>query len=554
MKRPASALLVLAALAVSQGPACVSPMDFLPKGSGGEGGMGGQGGGGVGGTGGAMVCMPGEAVECEYSGPTDTRGVGICQAAIKTCNADGTGFGGCEGEELPKPADDCATPEDDDCNGVAASCDGEVLWARRYGDDLSQFSLAVAVAPDGGPVIGGGFLGTLDFGTGALASDNNFFVDIFVAKLDADGKALWSRKFGDGSGEYARRMKVDAAGNVVILGDFDATLDFGVGTHTSAGASDVFVAKLGPDGAPLWSRSFGDQAVQLGTALAVDSAGSLFVGGRFNGSIDFGTGVLASSADADAYVAKIDAEGAPVWSKSFGGTLDQRVNSLDADPLGAVVAAGSFQGTIDLGDQVHTSAGDSDGFVVKLSPDGSTLWSRTFGDASGQWTSSVTVDPASNILLAGGFKGTVDFGDGPHMNLSGTDMFVAKLDANGSVLWSRTFGDTSNTKSASANAIACDPFGAVLVAGTFDGSVDFGDGTKTSGGASDIFLLKLDSAGSTLWSKRFGDEEPQFQAGVATAATGHVFLTGYLTGTMDFGSMTLTSAGVEDVFLARLTP
>ncbi len=121
----------------------------------------GSGTGGLGGTGGASFCTSGEKQEC-YTGPDGTKGQGICKAGEQTCNADGSAFGDCVGEQLPM-VEDCATAEDDDCDGNKQPCSGTVLWAKRFGDGNSQFARGVAVDPSANVLLTGSFLGSVDF-------------------------------------------------------------------------------------------------------------------------------------------------------------------------------------------------------------------------------------------------------------------------------------------------------------------------------------------------------------------------------------------------------
>ena len=118
------------------------------------------------------------------------------------------------------------------------------------------------------------------------------------------GKHLWSKCFGDGSDQYAIAVAVDASRNLIVAGYFEGTLDFGGGVLTSAGANDIFVAKFGSDGAHLWSKRFGDGSDQAASAVAVDASGNVIVTGVFRGTVDFGGGGLTSAGVEDIFVAK----------------------------------------------------------------------------------------------------------------------------------------------------------------------------------------------------------------------------------------------------------
>jgi outer membrane protein assembly factor BamB len=111
--------------------------------------------------------------------------------------------------------------------------------------------------------------------------------------------------------------------------------------------------------------------------------------------------------------------------------------------------------------------------------------------------------------------------------------FLAKLDASGSPLWSKSFGDMENQQGA---GMTVDSAGNVLIAGTFASTVNFGGSTLVaSGNDNDIFVAKLDANGEHLWSNRFGDSSDQFGASIAVDSAGNVLLTGSFTGSVSFG-------------------
>jgi hypothetical protein len=143
----------------------------------------------------------------------------------------------------------------------------------------------------------------MDFDGGALVSAGN--TDIFVAKFGPGGDYLWRARYGDAEYQSAEAVTVDALGNVIITGAMRGSADFGGGLLTSAGQEDLFVARMGSDGAPVWSRRFGDTAIQSGYGVAVDASENVCVTGLFLGSIDFGGVVLTSAGSLDACVVKL---------------------------------------------------------------------------------------------------------------------------------------------------------------------------------------------------------------------------------------------------------
>lgn len=177
---------------------------------------------------------------------------------------------------------------------------------------------------------------------------------------------------------------------------------------------------------------------------------------------------------------------------------------------------------------------------------GTHIWSKRFGDASAQSGDAVAIDAFGNIVVAGTLSGTVDFGGGPLTSTGSSDVFVAKLDATGNHAWSRRFGDPDLQL---LQAVAIDGSGNIIIAGGFNGTIDFGGVALVSAGERDIFVAKLDPSGNHIWSKRFGAVGHQQAHGVAVDDNANVVLSGVITGSVDFGGSALSSAGNSDVFI-----
>jgi hypothetical protein len=439
-------------------------------------------------------------------------------------------------------------------SGMGGSGGGGVVlgpWSKSFGNEYLDGAGDTAVDSAGNVVVTGNFGGTADFGGGPLNTANGSY-DTFVAKLDSSGNHVWSKRFGDKNPQYPVAVAIDGAGNVVVTGPFQGTVDFGGGPLTSAHSNDIFVAKLDSSGDHLWSKRFGGAGYQQGCAVAIDSAGNVVVAGEFESTVDFGGGPLTSAGSYDIYVAKLDANGDHVWSKRFGDAEGQNAISMAIDSAGNVAITGQMNGTVDFGDGPLAGAGGTSIYVAKLDPNGDHVWSKRFENANGQSALATAVDSAGNVAITGYMNGTVDFGGGPLTGAGGTDIFVAKLDPNGNHVWSKRFGDANDQE---ALSIAIDTAGNVVITGKFFSVVDFGGGPLTSAGDSDIFVAKLDPNGDHLWSTRFGDWK--FQAAYSTAidSAGNVVITGNFEGTVDFGNGPHVSAGeLYDVFLAKLMP
>jgi hypothetical protein len=418
-------------------------------------------------------------------------------------------------------------------------------WSSGYGDATPQEGWGVAVDTAGNVIITGNFDGITDFGGGPLASAGGG--DIFLAKFDASGAHLWSQHFGDSDFEFGSRLATDASGAIFVTGRFRDSLDFGAGPMVSAGSADIFLAKFDPGGARLWSQRFGGTGFDEPWGVDTDQAGNVVLVGDFQNTVDFGGGPLVSAGSADIYVAKFDAAGNHIWSKRFGDAAYQLAWSVAIDPWGNVVAAGTFSGTVDFGGGLLASAGGDDIFVAKFDAAGNHIWSNRFGEGDHQDCQWVEMDPSGNIIVTGYFEGTVDFGGGV-MSANDMDVFVAKFDPAGSHVWSHRFGLNGLQ---TGKGVATDGSGNVFVMGDiWDGGIDFGGGPITNVDGRDGFLAHFDSTGAHVWSFGFGEILDASPQGIAVNHESRVAITGFFRGNVYLGGMTLASAGQSDAFAA----
>ena len=155
------------------------------------------------------------------------------------------------------------------------------------------------------------------------------------------------------------------------------------------------------------------------------------------------------------------------WAKSYGGSGDDGITDVKVLPDGSIIAVGytySF------------SAGWYDALVMKLNPDGSVAWAKTYGGSEKDNAWSVAIAPNGDIIVAG-YTGS--FGAG------GWDFWVLRLDANGNVKWQKTYGGSSRDW---ADAVAIADNGDIIVAGHY--------GVDLLGSYSDFWVLRLDANGN----------------------------------------------------------
>ncbi|UCF04547.1 MAG: SBBP repeat-containing protein [bacterium] len=421
------------------------------------------------------------------------------------------------------------------------------IWSQRFGS--TDYDRGRSVCTDGSDNIltTGYFRGTVNFGGSPLTSAGDY--DIYLAKYDADGNHIWSKRFGDSYPDYAYCVNVDPSGNVLITGNFYGSIDFGGGTLT-ASYTDIFLAKFDANGNHLWSKKFGGTNIDKGWCVDTDGSGNVFITGIFRNTIDFGGGPLTSAGNYDIFLAKFASNGNHTWSKRFGASGYDLGKGVNTDGSGNVYITGGFYYTVNFGGGPLTSAGNDDIFLAKYDASGNHLWSKRFGDSDYEEGSSVGTDISGNVYFSGRFAGTVNFGGGTLISTGGYDLYLAKFSSGGSHLWSDRYGSIYDDNG--PNLCTSDD-GLVLITCAFFGTIDFGGGplTTASPGSTDVYLAKFDTDGDHIWSQRFGGSGDDYGYGVDLDGSGDVAITGIFTYTVDFGGGPLTSAGQTDIYLAK---
>jgi hypothetical protein len=218
------------------------------------------------------------------------------------------------------------------------------------------------------------------------------------------------------------------------------------------------------------------------------------------------------------------------------------------DASGNVVLAGYFNYTADFGGGNLTSAGSSDAFLAKYTPTGAHVWSQRLGANYADLALALAIDGAGNACLAGTFNGTANFGGDDLVSAGASDIFLASYDAGGSHRWSRRLGDRAGE---TPITMRLDAAGNMLLAGYFSGLTNLGGDTFLSAGDTDGFLAKYDASGEHVWSLRLGDYWRDRVYDVAADASLNVYATGFFYGTINLGGDDLVSPGGYDVFLVN---
>jgi len=292
-----------------------------------------------------------------------------------------------------------------------------------------------------------------------------------------------------------------------------------------------------------------------GMSIATDKSNNVYITGEYQDIITFGTFILTSSGNYSCYLAKYDSSGNVKWAVSAvssvtGGSVGYNVCT---DIYGNVYVIGYFLDTLSLGSYTLTSAGNVDIFLAKYDLSGNVLWAKSTGGINYDYGCGVSTDLSGNVYVTGYFNSpTITFGSYTLTNAGGNDIFIAKYDSSGNVKWAESVGNNGDDE---ALSIATDTLANVYITGGFSSPlVTFGSYTLNNTGSWDVFLTKYDSSGNVLWAKSVGGNNNSAGYYVATDPLDNAYLTGYYySSSITFGLYTLFNTGGYDAFLAKFS-
>lgn len=429
-------------------------------------------------------------------------------------------------------------------------------WEHHYGGDAFGYQAsAVAVDSAGNIYVTGVLISTVDLGGGPLTAAG--FADIVVVSYAPNGAHRWSKRFGAAGDDQGAGIAVDANKvyvTGVFSGTVDFG---GGGLTSAGSDDAFVLTLSSATGAYIAARAFGTPGIDAGLAVAVDATGNVTVGGYFGaGTLDFGGGTITGAAEFNAFVASASPTGAHRWSRRLSGTATttfSQCNGVTVDGSGNVTVAGSFQGSTDLGAGMVTSAGNDDVFVASYAATGAPRWSRVIGGLQDDSARAVASDTAGNIVLGGFFKDTVDFGKGAITGTGLFDGFVMMLDGtSGTTRFARKLGAAT---SGGVFGVKADPAGNAIATGRIEGAANLGTGSLAPLGMPDVFVAGFDkTTGAARFARRYGGSE--FDSGIALAVApgGAMVVAGGFVGTANFGLGPVVSGPRDSAFVALIAP
>lgn len=307
---------------------------------------------------------------------------------------------------------------------------------------------------------------------------------------------------GGAGADAARGVALDAAGNAYVVVESSGDVDYGGGNLPGEGESDIGVVSYAPDGGFRWAVRFGGTGSDGARGVAFDPTAGVLVAGEFRGTVDFGTGPLASAGERDIVLLALDpATGTTRWARRYGGPGDESVLRAAVSPTRVMYVTGFYSSEFDFAGNTLVTGGDVDAFLLSLDVTvaGATeRWSRTVAGTGRDIFESVTTDVSGNIVCAAGmFADTVVIGGGsPLTSMGGTDALVACFDATGGLRWREALGGAGEDQFGGV-AIGSD---FVTATGAYNGSVAVAGGTLTSAGGYDGVVATYELDGRVRWA------------------------------------------------------
>ncbi len=370
------------------------------------------------------------------------------------------------------------------CLSLPAFAQDTLLWTRTYGGSSYDEGYFVQQTTDGGYIVVGR---TYSFGAGGG--------DFYLIKTNSTGDTLWTRTYGGSNDEWGHSVQQTTDEGYIVAG---VTWSFG------AGGSDVYLIKTNSTGDTLWTRTYGGSSSDEGWVVQQTTDGGYIV----TGYTSFGTG------GGDVYLIKTDSTGDTLWTRTYGGSSGDWGISVQQTTDGGYIVTGATR---------SFGAGSRDFYLIKTDSTGDTLWTRTYGGSNYEhgWAVQQTTDGGYIVM-----GGTGSFGAG------GYDAYLIKTNSTGDTLWTRTYGGSNDDW---GNSVQLTTDGGYIVAGV---TWSFGAGQE------EVYLIKTDSLGDTLWSRTYGKSYDDGLTWVQQTTDGGYIV---LAWTRSFGA-----GGSEDVMLTKL--
>jgi len=301
-----------------------------------------------------------------------------------------------------------------------------------------------------------------------------------------------------------------------------------------------------------WMQKGGGASADEGYSISIDDSNNTYTTGYFTGTASFGSFNLTASGVSDIFVAKTNSSGVYKWAVKAGDGGSDRGLAIATDANGNSYVTGYYYGTATFGIHSITSAGLQDVFVAKYDRNGNVLWVVSGGGTESDIGNAIAVDNNGNVVITGQFTGTATFGTFTlNSTANNINVFTAKLNGStGTFMWAES-GVGKHTDR--GLGVACDPAGNIYITGQFTDTITFNT-PHYSPLFNAIFVVKYNTSGAEQWITTAGAGTYNIANAIAVDHSSNVYITGNFTGTLTFyaqTTFTLTETYANRIFLAK---
>ncbi len=351
----------------------------------------------------------------------------------------------------------------------------------------------------------------------------------------------WAQRFGGSGSISCDRLQVDE-NTVYLAGSFQDSVFFGTEQLQSEGARDIYLTALDRQGNVRWTNtgsSIDDDEVG---GLVVSPNGGVYLTGSYWGAGIFGDLSLSAQVGVRAiFLIKYAADGQIEWGKSISGTMAKQVNDMALDNDGNILLTGFFQDSLLLGGQALVSQGERDIFVAKYDPDGQFLWAQRAGAEGNSRGISVAADTENAVVVSGIFDRAIQFSDSLAFaaNTFDNDVFVAKYDVDGRLLWAKKAGGVFDDRT---SKLVTDTENNIYLTGNFAGRLTLDSTLEilSNGNNDNFYLLRYAPDGTPRWARSLGSMATE-QATTLALNGSTLIVGGYYLGSFEVDGLQLTN-------------
>jgi hypothetical protein len=426
-------------------------------------------------------------------------------------------------------------------------------WIKTFGGKNADEIYSSCCDKAGNVYVAGYFQGEIDLDGKELISNGD--TDALIAKFDKSGNLCWAKQVGGDFSEnliiteYAKKIKVDYEGNIIVAGIFawDATIDNI--TLKSAGNNDIFVIKYSPDGLLLWAKSFGSFNHDNLFDMDIDHKGGIYISGIINGPLQSNGSIIQETENlkgSTTYIAKFEPQGNLLWLRADQGVSNNTFISIDKNNF--IYYGINYSSAMTINGKVLESEGKGDFIIQQLNTSGETIWQKKFSSIYNDVLGSLNISLDNRLLISGKYaniselklkssldtiddsrtyfssiypdgslswsvnnsgpsfpKGTslVESVDGHYLS---SDIYLTEVNIDGRILtptdnWFNSYLASHNSEGSISNillqlpgiitSVITDSHESIIVTGTSSNSIGISGAYNSTGGFIDFFIGKL---------------------------------------------------------------